>query len=215
MGKIEKTMKHGNRSWVIFASCIDQPRTIQQMMEIWGYSVGAGALYRPEMINNMLKHNIIRVVKQKKKENYYKSGFSWITKSLFKEWIKDTNIQKEMKEGILTNFEEYINFLDDEKIRKLFFDIKKLKVFFGKHDFLRKYYLNLFLLPFSAFTYFGMPKEFREVLDKGVSLMVRTITKTSLDVVEYNKMFTEEQINRIPLPKFFKQAKNDLTKMFN
>ena len=61
--------------WMIWFGCLDQPRTIQQMMKKWDYSIPSGGLYRKKLINAMLEQNFIKVVQIGKNHggNYYQS----------------------------------------------------------------------------------------------------------------------------------------------
>jgi len=209
--ELKDIMKFGNKTWIIWVSCLERPRSMKEIMDEWDYKTGAGALYRSEITTNMLQSNIIRLVKVDK-ENFYSSDFSWITKDFWKYFVKLSEpkvkiaIEKEILKQITEHFEEYMTFLNEESVRKALFKIKDLKQYYINPNFLKQRPSDIFQIPISVYQFFSQPKKIQEKYIEAMNKMYSMIFGTQpFNVGNYLKTLNEEEISRIKFPEFMKR----------
>ncbi|MEM5777203.1 MAG: hypothetical protein QXJ06_02035 [Candidatus Aenigmatarchaeota archaeon] len=119
--------------WIIWISCLDKPRSIKEILEIWNYNKKGGALYRKELIKKAFEIGMLQQgEKIPSKEIKYYSIFDWFNKDFYEYVIKkntftfDTTMEKEALLKLVKK-DDYRKFLDKDEVRKFFFSIDKIK----------------------------------------------------------------------------------------
>ena len=210
-------MKIGSKTWVIWASCIDEPRSLMQIMEKWGYKTGAGAMYRANLINEMIKNKVISLAKIQK-GNCYTSNFDWLTKDMLREISakSGTPVQKIILDILGKNFEEYLGFLNKKETREVLFRLDNIIKFYNnKPSMLRDYPHNLLILPVSVFINYSYPQEVREMLEEMTVVFAKQIYSRSIfDLIGYSRSLDEEKVRELAVPKFIGEIAEKAGKPF-
>lgn len=124
-------------SALIWASCLDRPRTVGSLISEWGYS-SPTSFYRGNFIKELLKEKLI----EKKQERIEKTGKREILYySIFEGYDK---IAKERIKGkaklILNDMDVWKKVLNDDYIRSTFFELEAIKELFNKNPRLGQIY---------------------------------------------------------------------------
>lgn len=120
--------------WIIWVSCLEKPRSIKEVLEAWGYSVRAGALYRKKMIEKAVNFKMLKLGSFPGKEIKYLSIFDWFDEKMMRLYRPGIIGQPKMEKKILRRMikkRDYFKFLEEENVRRFFFDIERIKIFYG------------------------------------------------------------------------------------
>jgi len=161
-----KILKRGSKAWIIFVSCLDKPRSLQQVMKAWGYNAQAGALYRPDILKEMMDIGMIKIAGVRKHVFYY-SLFDWLDREIIRVIEKEKDLGKNpfhdltfpifepLKER--SKRKKLISFLDSEKVRQTFFKLERVKTLFrNSHEIARRYGANLIFYPLVGLMYYKL-----------------------------------------------------------
>ncbi|MBI5224603.1 hypothetical protein HY989_01920 [Candidatus Micrarchaeota archaeon] len=189
----QELFSRGGKEWIIWASCIDEPRNLKQIMEKWEYKTEAGALYRSDLVNSLIKSRAIRVVRVENKANFYEAETKMINKGFLNKVLDegDPTQGEHYSESIFSNQKEYLEFINKDYVRKTIYSLDRLKAFYNSDPWLLKSFPEyLFYLPFITCTYFKSPKITREV----VKFIAQEMYKSSpTKIYDYLATFDKQQ----------------------
>ncbi|MEM5832497.1 MAG: hypothetical protein QXT38_04300 [Candidatus Aenigmatarchaeota archaeon] len=129
MEMFEFIKNKSTRVMIIWLSCFDKARTIEEVGKIWEYSSGK-VLHLGNIPSKMLEYKLIRVEKIERKQIYFRSSFE-IYFDILKNIVEEvnTNSVREFYQMFLKEPELYLKIIDSEEYRQIFlnvFSIKKL-----------------------------------------------------------------------------------------
>jgi len=212
-----EVMKEGSKSWVIWFSCIDRPRSLKRIMEAWDYQAYAGALYREGVVNPMRSNKIIEI-DHIGKENTFKSNFKWFTKGVWNKIAKGIiPAQNDAIRIIADNFEDFQEFL--RKHGKEFLKLESVKIFYrNRSKLVRRHPIDIFLGVMFVFYYYDtiytLPKKQRVLVEAKLEHVQRALG-VKFDQFRYAKSIDSEIVSKMKkknqIPKFITKFNKEWT----
>ncbi|MFH8119973.1 MAG: hypothetical protein QXS37_04180 [Candidatus Aenigmatarchaeota archaeon] len=146
MEVVDFIKKIPTRIMIIWISCFDNARTIEEIAKIWGYSSGK-VLQLGSVPSKMIKYKLLRVEKIEKRQMYFRSSFEVypeILKELEKEiFIFEKNTNYEMLFG---DSNVWLKILDKEEYKKTFLEVYQIRNFFkGDRNIAGDYRVALYI----------------------------------------------------------------------
>lgn len=144
-----------DKFWVIWASCLDKPRTIKEIQRIWGYK--GNALYQKGMRKSISKEMIdggFLEIKGEVKERGVTGKLVYGKLDWVPKFLLDFFIDLKMKYGnsmpsqlfeCIIDKKKFIKFLDENRLT--FFFPEKLKILFGNKESLKNNYEMCIVAP--------------------------------------------------------------------
>lgn len=177
--------KRSTRIMVIWLSCFDKARTIEEIGKIWGYSASR-VLHLENIPSKMLECKLLKVEKLERKQIYFRSSFE-IYPELLKKLSEEVQAEasKDFYENFLKNSEVLMKVIDSEEYKQLFLDAYLIKRICGNNRNFAGDYLNALAIPLLGLIFLTVMKLIEKNFPK---INFEIIKKTHFEIF-YNLFF--------------------------
>ncbi len=219
-GVMERQIWSFDKFWIIWSSCLDKPRTLNEIQDFWGYD--GNALYQKGLVKpiwkEMIEQNYIEAKGKVKirgvSGDLIYGKFEWITTYLdeqAKERLKRNNDHLFQLLKCIENKKKLIYYLDTN--RTIFFMLPRLQILFGNKDNLKANYELCITAPLNVvFNYYiisTLKKKLKLDLNS-IFLLSQSLIFTpylSTNFLEYYKVVMKElSLKELPLGIFNEAA---------
>jgi hypothetical protein len=127
--------KYKVRSIVVWISCFDKARNVDEIASIWNYADG-NILNIDRVPQQMVELGLLRIERIKKRYIYYRSSFERFFEVLECWNEKENMIMKEMYRNFVKSKDIFQGIMEREEYRKIFLDLDLLRKTIPNKDFI-------------------------------------------------------------------------------
>ncbi|MEM5815847.1 MAG: hypothetical protein QXL14_02250 [Candidatus Aenigmatarchaeota archaeon] len=150
---------------IIWLSCFDKARTIEEVGKIWKYSASR-VLHLGNIPSKMLEYKLIRVEKIERKQIYFRSSFE-IYFDLLKNIVEEvnTNSVREFYQMFLKEPDLYLKIIDSEEYRQIFLNVFSIKKLYNDNRDLAGNYNSALGVPLLGLIFLVFLKIFTKIMN--------------------------------------------------
>ncbi|MCW1309392.1 MAG: hypothetical protein QXP04_01740 [Candidatus Nanoarchaeia archaeon] len=164
MEVVDFIKKIPTRIMIIWISCFDNARTIEEIAKIWGYSSGK-VLQLGNVPSKMIKYKLLRVEKIEKRQMYFRSSFE-VYPEIVKEFNKENlnEVNKTFYNDFLKDVDIWLRIIDSEEYKKTFLNIDLIKKICNNNRNFAGDYKNAIGIPLLGISVLNSVKIFEKLL---------------------------------------------------
>lgn len=130
-------VQKSKKFWMIWFSTLDKPRTLKEIHELWNYSEGSNALYKPagkghekNIHKEMIDEGFLKVEKEEQVRGATSQKLYAETDWYF-EYIKEKYYEESEDNSVWDSKKEVNESLENKDVRKMLFDFEAFKKLLG------------------------------------------------------------------------------------